>query len=133
MRIAIPTDGETGLNELVGQHFGRVRNYTIVDSETNETTILPNTSHHMGGVGYPPELLAEAGVDTLLCSGLGRRAIQMFQEKGVHVHVSAHGTVKDAIESWKRGELVEATDENACRRHAFRGEKYGSNCHGKHG
>ena len=125
MKIAVPTDGDGGLSEPIGRHFGRVRNYTIVDSETNEVTILPNTSHHMGGAGYPPEILSDAGVDIMLCSGLGRRAIQMFEEMGVRVYVGAAGTVKDATESWKSGELEEATDANACAQHAFRGEKHG--------
>ncbi len=120
MRIAVPSNGDRGMDEEVGGHFGRVPTYTIVEDQTNEVEVIPNKSHHMGGRGYPPELLHEEGVDIMVCSSLGRRAIDLFQEKGIRVYVGASGLVRDAIEQWKTGKLMEATDENACRRHAFR-------------
>ncbi len=122
MKVAIPTLGNKGLEEQVGEHFGRVPTYTLVDTETNEVKVIQNTSHHLGGQGYAPELLASAGVNVMLCGGLGRRAIQMFEQFGIAVYVGASETVKDAIEMWKDNKLQMATDENACRQHAFRGE-----------
>lgn len=122
MRIAIPTAGNGGLNDLVGQHFGRVPTYTIFDSNTNKVEVLPNQSLHMGGGGYPPEFLAQAGVELMLCAGLGRRAIQMFEQFGIEVYVgaSASGTAENAIKAYQNGMLQMATDENACREHRFR-------------
>jgi len=79
MKVCIPTEGEGGIDDLVGQHFGRVPTYTIVDLDTNEVEVTQNTSEHMGGVGS--------------------------------------GTVRDAIEEWQQGQLMEATDENACQEH----------------
>jgi len=131
MKIAVPTDGDKGLNELIGQHFGRVKYYTLVDTETNEVRVIPNTSHHMGGVGYPPEILADAGVDILLCSGLGKRAVQMFREKKIKVYVGAYGTVGDAIESYTTGDLIEASEDSACSQHAFRSHLHGTGSCGK--
>jgi predicted Fe-Mo cluster-binding NifX family protein len=119
MKIAVPTMGDAGLDELVGEHFGRVPTYTVVDTETNEVVVLPNTSEHTGGTGYPPEIIAGAGADVMLCRGLGRRAVMMFEEMGIHVFVGAMGAVKDAILQFQDGILEEATDENACKQHAF--------------
>ncbi len=132
MKVCVPTMGNRGLNEQVGEHFGRVPTYTIVNTDTGEVEILPNTSMHMGGEGYAPELLSTADVDVMLCSGLGRRAIGMFEEFGIMVYVGAYGTVKDAIQMWKEGKLQPATDANACGRHAFRGEGFGSGCENHH-
>lgn len=120
MKICIPSMGDRGLDESVGEHFGRVPFYTVVDTETNETTAIPNTSEHMGGQGYPPEIMARAGVNVMLCGGLGRRAIMMFENLGIMVYVGATGTVENAIEMWKERKLPAATDENACKQHAFR-------------
>ena len=117
MKIGIPSMGERGMDEAVGQHFGMVPFYTIVDSETETVTVLPNTSSHTGGVGYPPELLHAEGVDVLVCGGLGSRAVQMFEERGIRVFVQASGTVKDALAMYEAGELPEASDENVCREH----------------
>ncbi len=117
MKIGVPSMGERGMDEAVGQHFGMVPFYTIVDSETETVTVLPNTSSHQGGVGYPPELLHAAGVDVLICGGLGSRAVQMFEERGIRVFVQASGTVKDALAMYEAGKLPEASDENVCREH----------------
>jgi len=126
MKVAVPTMGDKGLDDMVGEHFGRVPTYTIVDTETNEVKVIDNTSQHTGGQGYPPEIMQGAGVEVMLCSGLGQRAIMMFQEYGIRVYVGAYGAVKNAINLWEKGQLQEATDETACRQHVFRGEKHGS-------
>lgn len=122
MKVAVPTKGDRGLNEEVGEHFGRVPTYTIVDLDSNEVTVIDNTSHHKGGEGYPPELLAEHGVDVMLCQGLGRRAIQMFTDLGIDVCIGAAGTVRDTIQAFKADELQSADTGDACTRHAFRGK-----------
>jgi len=120
MKICIPTIGENGLNNQVGEHFGRVPTYTIVDLETNEVKVIPNTSEHMGGQGHPPEIMAREGVNVMVCRGLGRRAIMMFEELGIDVYIGASGKVKDAVEAFKQGRLQKASVGDACGRHAFR-------------
>ena len=124
LKIAVPTDGERGMDESVGEHFGRVTHYTIYDTESKEFKAILNTSHHMGGEGYPPELLADNRVNILLCAGLGWRAIDMFKENGIKVYVGAHGTVRDALLQWEKEELQEASEGSACSRHEFRSESH---------
>jgi len=120
MKICIPTLGSNGLNDHVGEHFGRVPTYTIIDLDTNEVKVIPNTSDHMGGQGYPPEIMAKEGVNIMLCRGLGRRAIQMFDELGIDVYIGAFGMVKDVIEDFKKGAFEKANMSDACGQHAFR-------------
>jgi predicted Fe-Mo cluster-binding NifX family protein len=122
MKICIPTVGDNGLDNQVGEHFGRSPTYTIVDIKTNEVKVIQNTSEHMGGQGYPPEILAEEGVNVMACRGLGRRAILMFEEFGIDVYIGAFGTVKDTIEAFKQDRLQKANIDNACRQHTFRDE-----------
>jgi predicted Fe-Mo cluster-binding NifX family protein len=122
MKLGIPSMGEKGLEEQIGEHFGRVPYYTIVDTETGDVEVIENTSHHMGGQGQPPELLKEYGVEVMICQGLGRRAIDLFTELGINVCVGATGRVKDVVEAYKSGKLQEAGSGDACQQHAFRGE-----------
>jgi len=122
MKVAIPTMGSRGLDEQVGEHFGRVPTYTIVDLDSNEVTVIDNTSHHQGGAGYPPELLAKQGVEVMLCRGLGRRAITMFTDLGIDVCIGAGGTVRETIEAFRADRLQSADTGDACTRHAFHGE-----------
>jgi len=122
MKAAVPTMGDRGLDEQVGEHFGRVPTYTIVDLDSGDVTVIENASHHKGGQGYPPELLAEHGVDVMLCRGLGRRAITMFTDLGIDVCIGATGTVRDVIKAFKADGLRSADSGDACTRHAFKGE-----------
>ena len=130
MKICIPTMGENGLDNQVGEHFGRVPTYTIVDLDTNEVKVIQNTSEHMGGQGYPPEIMAKEGVNAMVCRGLGRRAIMMFEELGIDVYIGASGTVKDVIEAFKQEKLQRANADNACGQHAFRDEHHHNQDHG---
>jgi predicted Fe-Mo cluster-binding NifX family protein len=132
MMIGIPTMGSRGMREIVGEHFGRTPTYTLFDPETNELKVIENTSEHMGGVGHPPELLADHGVNVMICQGLGRRAIAMFSEKGICVLIGAGGTVSDAIQMWRNNELTEASEAHACGKHAFRSEHHHGHEHHHH-
>jgi len=40
MKVCIPTTGEGGIDDFVGQHFGRVPTYTLVDLDTNEVEAI---------------------------------------------------------------------------------------------
>lgn len=124
MRICVPTMGERGFDDVVGDHFGRVPTYTIVDLDTNDVKVIQNTSEHRGGVGYPPEIMAREGVQVLVCRGLGRRALSMFDESGISVYIGASGTVKDAIAAFREGRLQKAGADDACGRHAFRDQHH---------
>jgi predicted Fe-Mo cluster-binding NifX family protein len=120
MKICIPTIGNKGMDDVVGEHFGRVPTYTVVDLDKNEVKIVPNTSHHMGGHGDPPEIMLKEGVNVMICQGLGRRAIDMFEGFGIDVYIGAYGTVKDAVDAFKQGKLQKASESDGCGKHAFR-------------
>lgn len=119
-KLCIPTTGSGGLDDLVGEHFGRVPTFTIVDSESNDVHVIDNTSEHMGGAGLPAELLSNAGIDVVLCQGLGRRAIELLSAAGIDVYTGVSGTVEQAVDAWKGGILTGAAETDACTRHAFR-------------
>jgi predicted Fe-Mo cluster-binding NifX family protein len=74
----------------------------------------------MGGQGYPPEIMAKEGVNVMVCRGLGRRAISMFEQLGIEVYIGASGTVRDTIATFKQETLQKASERDACAQHAFR-------------
>ena len=117
MKVCIPTMGNKGLDENVSEHFGQAPTFTISNTDTNEVKVVPNTSEHRGGTGYPPQIMADEGVEVMLCSGIGSRAISMFEQFGIEVYVGAHGTAKESIQAWQEGRLQVATDANACKNH----------------
>lgn len=117
--LCIPTEGAGGLLDRVGEHFGRVPTYTLVDTETDAVRVVANSSEHAGGVGLPAEILADLGIDVLLCQGAGRRAIQILSQKGIQVCIGVSGSVSAAIDAWKTGGLTAAGESDACQQHAY--------------
>ncbi len=117
--LCCPTQGPGGLDDTIGEHFGRVPTYTLVDTETGRVDVVRNTSEHLGGSGMPADLLIAAGIDVLLCAGLGRRAIQLLTDGGIEVCTGASGTVAHAVAAWKKGTLASAGMSDACTRHVF--------------
>lgn len=118
-RVCVPTAGRGGLEDAVGEHFGRVPTYTIFDTETQGVNVVDNTSEHAGGTGLPADILSKLGIDVLLCRGAGRRAFVILGENGIEVCVGVNGTAGEAIEAWKAGNLVSASDKDACQQHTF--------------
>ena len=127
-KICIPTATRGGLDDAVGEHFGRVPTYTMFDSDTGQVEVVDNTSEHAGGAGLPADILANLGIDVLLCRGAGRRALSILSERGIEVCVGVSGTAGEAIEAWRSGALNGATADDACQQHAFHdsGEHRGS-------
>lgn len=117
MKVCVPTRDNNGMEGIIEQHFGKAPTYTILDTDSGEVSVIPNTSEHMGGVDLPPEFLYKNGIEVMLCAGLGYRAVKMFESYGIDVFVGAGGTVQDAIEAWKAGRLNSASAENTCADH----------------
>jgi predicted Fe-Mo cluster-binding NifX family protein len=115
--LCIPTLGPGGLDDFVSDHFGRAPTFTVVDLANNAVTVVENSGEHFGGMGVVPDLIAEAGADILLCSGLGPRAISMLEQLGIVVYVGACGTVREALSDFQAGRLREATEDTACKNH----------------
>jgi predicted Fe-Mo cluster-binding NifX family protein len=105
MKVAIPSSETGGLEDYVELHLGKAPTYTIYDTETETVEIIKNTSVHMGGKEIPPELLKDAGVDVILCSGVGQKIVDLLEKNGIEIFVGADETVKEAITSWKAGKL----------------------------
>lgn len=123
MLVCVPSAGSGGLDDQVGDHFGRVPTYTVLDTETDRVEVLDNQSKHKGGSGLPADFLAEEGIDVVVCSSLGRKAINLLDRHGIEVYTGVSGSVQEALEQWKGDELSVAAESDACERHQFRDHK----------
>jgi predicted Fe-Mo cluster-binding NifX family protein len=130
--VCVPTMGFAGLDESMCEHFGRALTYTFVDTDSGRVEVIRNTTLHVGGEGYPPDLIGEHGGEVMICGGLGRRAVDMFADRGIGVYLGGSGLVSEALNLWRTGQLRAATTETACQEHAFRDEEHGNGGHHQH-
>jgi len=118
MKICLPTTGNKGLEETVHDHFGSAGFFTIYDTDARSVQVIANdNSHHAHGACQPLGMISGLGVDAVLTSGMGRRAVQLLNEGGVKVFLLDGDTVQQAVDKFAAGELTELTFDNACGGH----------------
>jgi predicted Fe-Mo cluster-binding NifX family protein len=106
VKVAVSSTGPS-LDSQVDPRFGRCQYFIIVNTETMEFEAIENPSiMAMGGAGIQSaQLVANKGAEVILTGNCGPNAFQTFSAAGVTVIVGVVGTVKDAVERYKRGEL----------------------------
>ena len=106
MKICI-TAQEGNLDAQVDPRFGRCQYFIIVDPATKEFEAIENSNiQAMGGAGIQSgQLIASKGVNVVLTGNVGPNAFQTLQAAGLEIIIGVSGSVKDAVERYKRGEL----------------------------
>ena len=110
MKIAITSTGET-LESMVDERFGRAKYFLIIDTESLETTVVKNTENldlSQGAGTQSGSKIVDSGVSYVLTGHCGPKAFRVLSSAGLKVIVGVSGTVKDAVDAFKRGELVPA-------------------------
>ena len=110
MKFAVPVnDGK------LSAHFGHCQQFAILDADPETKTVL-NTNlltppAHEPGV--LPQWLSEMGVARVIAGGMGKRAQDLFAEKGIDVIVGAPvQTPEELVHIYLSGRL--ACGENVC-------------------
>ncbi len=136
MLMCIPTRGDAGLDDMVNDHFGSAPFFTMCDSETDAVTVLPNSNaKHRHGHCQPLAQLTGHDLDCVVCTGMGRRAVEMLGRKGIKVYLADIRDVREVITRLKSGTLTELDPAQACQGHGHgqrKGQGSSSGC-GGHG
>ena len=106
MKIAISSTGQN-LDASVDARFGRCQYFIIIEPETMKFEAIPNpsiTAMHGAGI-QTSQLIASKGATVVLTGNCGPNAFQTLSAAGIEVIVGVTGTVKDATEKYKKGEL----------------------------
>ena len=112
MKIAISTEDKNGLDSSISHHFGRCPCYVLVDLEgmsIAEVKGIDNPYFRQHKPGMVPEFIKEQGVEVMISGGMGRRAIDFFDQFGIKVATGAVGNVRITLELYLDGKLQEAT------------------------
>ncbi|MDR2549538.1 MAG: dinitrogenase iron-molybdenum cofactor biosynthesis protein [Desulfobulbus sp.] len=121
VRLAIPSEGQGGLDGMRAGHFGHCEVFTCFDLEDGritKVTILPNKEHVQGGCMVPVSLLAEAGVNALVVGGIGMRPLMGFRQMGIEVyHDALRPEIRSVVEDFLAGKLCRIGDDQVCGGH----------------
>lgn len=105
MKIALPVSG----GQLCS-HFGHCERFYIYDVHQGSTELLRvaafNAPPHEPGL--LPDLLGEKGVDLVIAGGMGSKAQDLFNQKGIKVVVGAspsNGSPEEIVQLYLSGSL----------------------------
>jgi len=106
MKIGVTAIADN-LEAEIDPRFGRCRYFLIIDPETMEFEVLSNEGlGAMGGAGIAAaQAIAGRGVTVLITGNVGPNAFEALKASGIEMLTGVSGTVKEAIENYKRGEL----------------------------
>lgn len=122
MLVCIPTLGNAGVDDRMSDHFGSAPFFTLYDSSTEKITVLPNQNQHHGhGACHPMNQLAAYNVGSVVCGGMGRRAIDALTSVGVTVYQTPSLAVRDVIMKIKNNSLTLVDPAQACGGHGHGG------------
>ena len=117
-KIAIPSNGEGGLDGTRAGHFGHCDVFTLVDVENDEikeVSILQNQEHAQGGCMVPVNLLSDNSVNALIVGGIGLRPLMGFKQVGINVyHDDQRAEIEPVVKDLIAGKLSEITNDQVC-------------------
>lgn len=107
MKIAITSTGPS-LDSDVDPRFGRGQFFIIIDVDSENFDAVQNPNINAGGGAgiQSAQLMAQKGVAAVVTGSCGPNAFQVFSAAGIQVITGASGTVRQALQSYKSGQLT---------------------------
>ena len=109
MKICVTAAGPD-LDSAIDPKFGRCPYFVIVDPETMEYEAVQNSGMNASsGAGIrAAQTVSGKGADVVITGQLGPSAVQTLTAAGIKMMTGASGTVRDAAQQYRSGELSEA-------------------------
>ncbi|MCR4426674.1 MAG: NifB/NifX family molybdenum-iron cluster-binding protein [Firmicutes bacterium] len=106
MKVAVTAQG-ADMNSLLDPRFGRCQYFIIIDPDSEEFDAVANQGvMASGGAGIQSaQFLADRGVSAVLTGNVGPNAARALQGAGIEVYSMASGTVREAVQAYKAGNL----------------------------
>jgi len=107
MKVGVTAAAE-GLEATADPRFGRCAFFVVVDTDSMTAKSVDNQSAMTsGGAGIQAaQAVAASGAKVLITGNVGPNAIETLAAAGIEVYQHRGGTVRDAVEQFKRGELA---------------------------
>jgi len=111
VKIAITSSGPT-LDSQIDPRFGRAQYLLIVDTDSLDLEAIENPNVAAGGGAgiQTAQMVVGKGAKAILTGNCGPNAFRTLSAADIQVYTNLSGTVRDALQSFKQGELAPIAD-----------------------
>lgn len=101
MKIAVTTE-----NEMVFQHFGHSKEFTIYEIENEQVICKKSLDTGASGHGALADILKANSVNVLICGGIGLGAKSALREKRIELVPGVEGKADEMVVKYLSGEKI---------------------------
>lgn len=117
MKICM-TAREDHWDAALDPRFGRCAYFLIIETETQETTVINNNGGASGGSGVQAgQIMVDQDVQVVLTGNVGPNAFQTLETAGIRVYAGLTGTVRDVLEKFKNNDLPQPMKKASVESH----------------
>lgn len=112
MRIAVASRGPDPTSQ-VDPRFGRAHSFLVFDTESGQYAILQNSRSAAAAQGAgvkAAQLVSAENVDVVIAGNFGPKAFRALSLSGAKMIIWSEGTVSQAVDLTKQGQLEFAND-----------------------
>jgi predicted Fe-Mo cluster-binding NifX family protein len=113
MKIAFSAIGRE-LDSEIDPRFGRCAYFVILNLDDISFEAFENESVSLGGGAgiQSAQFVASKGVSVVITGNVGPNAMRTLNEAGIEVIIGVSGSIREATERYKRGELSSSNQAN---------------------
>lgn len=120
MKIAIPSESNTGFDSIRSGHFGHAPYFTLVtytdDMDIENVESIQNVDHDAVGCGGVIDFVSSLNVDGILAAGMGMPPFIRFTNQGVKVYSdTTEPNVGKVAQMFAEGKVALMDPSTACR------------------
>ena len=113
MKIAV-TSTQASLEAQVDPRFGRCQYFVIVETDDMSFDAFENPNTSLGGGAgiQSGQFVTSKGAHVILTGNCGPNAYQTLSASGIEIIVGVSGTVREAVETYKKGRFSPVSGPN---------------------
>jgi predicted Fe-Mo cluster-binding NifX family protein len=124
MKIAVSASGRD-LDAQIDSRFGRCAYFIIVETDDMGFEVFDNEGIALGGGAgiQSAQFVASKGVKTIITGNVGPNAVRTLTAAGIEVIAGQGGTIRQAIDDYKKGNLKSTSEPNVADHYGMGGGK----------
>jgi len=122
MKVAVSSSG-TNLDSQIDPRFGRCAYFIIMNTDDMSFEAFDNEAIALGGGAgiQSSQFVVSKGAEAIITGNVGPNAVQTLSAAGVEMFIGQTGSVKEAVEKYRKGDIKPQGSPNVPDHHGMGG------------